>query len=93
MRHVLDDWTAGRLTAEQAESELLDRMYRGLRAAFEIEERYRALDHEIRIVQEDLELMVDIIRQRRFIFLEVVVTVFVVAETLLFVAQLLTSYK
>lgn len=75
------------------ESELLDRMYRGLRSAFEIEERYRALDHEIRIVQDDLGLMVDIIRQRRSILLEVVVTVAVVVETLIFVAQLLLSAK
>lgn len=75
------------------ESEPLDRLYRGLRASFEIEERYRALDHEIRIVQDDLTVMVDIIRQRRFIFLEVVVAVFVVFETLVFVAQLLLSRR
>jgi uncharacterized Rmd1/YagE family protein len=75
------------------ESEPLDRLYRGLRVSFEIEERYRALDHEIRIVQDDLALMVDIIRQRRFIMLEVVVAIFVVVETLIFVAQLLLSHR
>ena len=64
-----------------------------LRASFEIEERYRALDHEIRIVQDDLALMVDMVRQRRFIFLEVVVAVFVVVETLIFVAQLLLQHR
>jgi len=71
------------------ESEPLDRLYRGLRAGFEIDERYRALDHELRLVQDNLALMVDMIRQRRYTFLEVTVAVFVVAETLLFVAQLL----
>ena len=75
------------------DSETLDRMYRGLRAAFEIEERYRALDHELRIVQDNLALMVDMVRQRRYTFLEVTVAVFVVAETLLFVAQLLIARK
>ena len=75
------------------DSEGLDRLYLGLRSAFEIEERYRALDHELRIVQDDLALMVDMVRQRRYTFLEVTVAVFVVAETLLFVAQLLLGHK
>jgi uncharacterized Rmd1/YagE family protein len=71
------------------EDEALDKLYRELRGAFEIEERYRALDHESRIVQDNLALLVDIVRQRRYTILEVTVAVFVVAETLLFVAQLL----
>jgi uncharacterized Rmd1/YagE family protein len=75
------------------ENETLDRLYRGLRASFEIEERYRALDHEIRIVQDNLALLVDMVRQRRYTILEVTVAVFVVAETLLFVGQLLMSRR
>jgi uncharacterized Rmd1/YagE family protein len=75
------------------DSEPLDRLYRGLRSAFEIEERYRALDHELRIVQDNLALMVDMVRQRRYTFLEVTVAVFVAVETLLFVAQLLLARK
>jgi uncharacterized Rmd1/YagE family protein len=73
------------------ESEPLDRLYRGLRSAFEIEERYRALDHELRIVQDNLALMVDMVRQRRYTFLEVTVAVFVAIETLAFIAQLLVG--
>jgi uncharacterized Rmd1/YagE family protein len=64
------------------DDELLDRLYRGLRTLFEIEERYRALDHELRIVQDNLALMVDMVRQRRLILLEVAVVVFVFAELL-----------
>ncbi len=75
------------------ENETLDRLYRGLRASFEIEERYRALDHEIRIVQDSLTLMVDMVRQRRFVVLEVVVAVFVVVETLLFMGQLILTHR
>jgi len=75
------------------ENETLDRLYRGLRTAFEIEERYRALDHEIRIVQDNLALLVDMVRQRRFIFLEVAVAVFVGVETLLFLGELLLGKK
>ena len=42
---------------------------------------------------EDKLAAVDIIRQRRFILLEVVVAIFVVVETLIFVAQLLLSRR
>jgi uncharacterized Rmd1/YagE family protein len=62
------------------ESEPLDRLYRGMRAAFEIEERYRALDHELRIVQDDLALLIDMVRQRRSILLELAVVVLFVIE-------------
>lgn len=75
------------------EDEALDRLYRELRAAFEIDERYRALDHELRIVQDNLALMVDMVRQRRFEVLEVAVVVLVALETFLFVAQLLLQRK
>ncbi len=75
------------------EDEALDRLYRELRAAFEIDERYRAVDHELRIVQDNLALMVDMARQRRFEVLEIVVAVFVALETLLFVGQLLLQRK
>ena len=60
---------------------------------FEIEERYRALDHELRIVQDNLALLIDMARQRRFEVLEIVVAVFVALETLLFVGQLLLHWK
>jgi len=75
------------------EDEALDHFYRELRATFEIEERYRALDHEVRITQDNMALMVDMARQRRFEVLEVVVAVFVALETLLFIAQLLLAHK
>jgi uncharacterized Rmd1/YagE family protein len=74
------------------DDESLDRVYRGLRASFEIEERYRSLDHELRIVQDNLELMVDLMRQRRFILLEVLVAVFVGAELLVLLGQLLLGW-
>jgi uncharacterized Rmd1/YagE family protein len=75
------------------DDESLDRLYRGLRASFEIEERYRALDHELRIVQDNLALMVDMVRQRRLILLEVAVAVFVGAELLVLVGQVVLGWK
>jgi len=75
------------------DDEALDRLYRGLRALFEIEERYRALDHELRIVQDNLALMVDMVRQRRLILLEVAVVVFVAAELVVLVGQVVLGWK
>jgi required for meiotic nuclear division protein 1 len=75
------------------DDEALDRLYRGLRASFEIEERYRALDHELGIVQDNLALMVDMVRQRRLILLEVAVAVFVGAELLVLVGQVVLGWK
>jgi uncharacterized Rmd1/YagE family protein len=75
------------------DDESLDRLYRGLRASFEIEERHLSLDHELRIVQDNLELMVDLVRQRRFIILEIAVVVFVAAELLVLVGQVILGWK
>jgi uncharacterized Rmd1/YagE family protein len=75
------------------DDEALDRLYRGLRLSFEIEERYRGLDHELRIVQDNLELMLDMVRQRRFILLEVAVVVFVAAELLVLIGQVLLGWR
>jgi required for meiotic nuclear division protein 1 len=75
------------------DDETLDRLYRGLRVSFEIEERYRGLDHELGIVQDNLALMVDMVRQRRLIQLEVAVAVFVAAELLVLVGQVLLGWK
>ncbi|HJZ86924.1 MAG TPA: RMD1 family protein [Polyangia bacterium] len=70
------------------ESEAYDRLYRALRAAFEIEERYRALDHKLRMIQENLELLVDLTRHRRTMLLEGTVIALIAIEVVLFVLQM-----
>jgi uncharacterized Rmd1/YagE family protein len=75
------------------DDEALDRLYRGLRTSFEIEERYRSLDHELGVVQDNLELLVDMVRHRRTLLLEVAVAVFVGAELLILLVELLLGTK
>jgi uncharacterized Rmd1/YagE family protein len=58
----------------------LDRLYRGLRHVFEIEDRYRALDHELAIVQDNLTLLVDLTHQRRSLWIEAAVAILVAVE-------------
>jgi uncharacterized Rmd1/YagE family protein len=62
------------------EDEALDRLYRELRAMFEIPDRYVGLDHKLRVIQDNLELLVDMTRQRRSTFLEITVIALIAVE-------------
>jgi len=65
------------------DDEGLDRLYRDLRASFAIEDRYRALDQKLHMIQDNLELMVDLAQHRRSVLLEVAVIGLILAELLL----------
>jgi uncharacterized Rmd1/YagE family protein len=65
------------------DSEVLDRMYRELRTAFAIEERYRALDHKLDMIQDNLALFVDLTRHRYALVLEIIVILLIAGELLL----------
>lgn len=65
------------------EDEALDRLYRELRAMFEIQDRYLGLDHKLRVIQDNLELLVDMTRQRRSTLLEVTVIALIAVELVL----------
>lgn len=71
--------------------EKLDRIYRDLRALFEIGDRYRALDHKLTVVRDNLELLVDLTQQRRSLLLEVSVLALIAVEVVLFVWQILAT--
>jgi uncharacterized Rmd1/YagE family protein len=65
------------------DDEALDRLYRDLRATFAIEDRYRALDQKLSMIQDNLELMVDLAQHKRSVLLEVAVIGLIAAEILL----------
>lgn len=68
--------------------ELIDRLYRELRLSFAVEDRYRALDHKLQMIGDNLELMVDLSQARRSLLLEVLVVVLIAVEILLFLATM-----
>jgi uncharacterized Rmd1/YagE family protein len=74
------------------DSEALDRVYRDLRIAFSIEDRYRGLDQKLTIIRDNLELLVDLTRDRRSTVLEVSVIVLIVVEIGLATVQLLGGH-
>jgi uncharacterized Rmd1/YagE family protein len=60
-----------------------DSIYNQLRAEFDLVDRYQALEHKLRAVQEALELVTDVARDRRLVLLEASIVVLIVLEIVL----------
>jgi len=58
----------------------MDRIYDDLRAEFDLIDRYAAMESKLRSIQEALELVLDVARDRRLLLLEVAVVVLILAE-------------
>ena len=65
------------------DDEALDRLYRDLRQSFAIEDRYHALDQKLRMIQDNLELLVDLSQHKRSVLLEVAVITLIAMELVL----------
>ena len=65
----------------------MDRIYEDLRNEFDLVDRYAALESELRSIQEALELVLDVARDRRLILLEVAVALLIALEILFSVAR------
>jgi required for meiotic nuclear division protein 1 len=61
----------------------IDRIYEGLRAEFDLTDRYQALELKLRSVQEALELVLDVARDRRLVLLELAVVGLILFEIVL----------
>jgi uncharacterized Rmd1/YagE family protein len=66
----------------------MDRIYRDLREEFDLGDRYGALESKLRGVQEALELILDVARDRRLVLLEVAIVLLIVFEILLSLSSL-----
>lgn len=69
--------------ADTWEEEPLDRLHRAMRAAFEIDDRYRTLDQKMRLLQDNLEVVIGLAQHRRSAQLEVVVIALIALEIVL----------
>ena len=58
----------------------MNRIYDELRAEFDLVDRYQALELKLRSVQEGLELVLDVARDRRLVLLEAAIVVLIVVE-------------
>jgi uncharacterized Rmd1/YagE family protein len=66
----------------------MDRIYDELRAEFDLVDRYQALELKLRSVQEALELVLDVARDRRLVLLEGAIVLLIVSELLLSILRL-----
>jgi len=60
-----------------------DHIYSELRAEFDLVDRYQALELKLRSVQDALELITDVARDRRLVLLEVAIVLLIVFEIVL----------
>src|SRR5215831_15911228 len=60
-----------------------DRIYQELRAEFDLSDRYLALEHKLRSVQEALELVLDMARDNRLVLLEAAIVLLLIIEIVL----------
>jgi required for meiotic nuclear division protein 1 len=58
----------------------IDRIYDDLRGEFDLRDRYAALELKLRAIQESLELLVEVARDRRLLLLEVAVVLLILLE-------------
>ncbi len=61
----------------------MDHIYTDLRAEFDLVDRYQALESKLRSVQEALELVLDVARDRRLVVLELAIVLLIVFEIVL----------
>jgi required for meiotic nuclear division protein 1 len=66
-----------------------DSIYEQLRAEFDLIDRYQALELKLRAVQEALELVLDVARDRRMWLLEMAIFLLIAFEVLLALARVI----
>ncbi len=73
------------------EVEVIDKLYVRLRETLELDDRFRALEYKLRMIQENLVLLVDLSRQRHTFWLEFAVLALILFEVIVMVVQLVAG--
>jgi uncharacterized Rmd1/YagE family protein len=68
---------------ETWEDAAINRIYEELRAEFDLADRYQSLELKLRSIQEALELVLDVARDRRLVLLELAIVLLIVFEIVL----------
>lgn len=69
------------------EDTTMDRIYDELKEEFDLPDRYAALESKLRSVQEALQMVLEVARDRRLVLLEVAIVVLIVLEVVLSVLR------
>jgi len=70
------------------EDENLDRLWEGLYRNLELDDRYKALEAKLRMFQDNLEVLVDLARQRQTLRLEATVVLLILFEVVVMIFQM-----
>ena len=70
------------------DDDALGKVYRDLRQLLEIDDRFRALEHKLNMIQNSFEVFVELTQERRSYSLEMVVAILVALEVVLFVYEI-----
>ena len=68
--------------------QLLDGLYRDAVDMFELKDRYKTLDYKLRMTQESLELISELLQNRNANYLEWAIIVLIAVEIVLFIFQM-----
>ena len=75
------------------ENNELERLFIDLKNLFDIDVRYRALEHKIQIVQESIEIIVDLSKSKRSLRLEYTVVMLIALEILITVSSFFFKFS
>lgn len=73
---------------ETWDNSILESLYREASDMFELKERYKTVDHKLKMIQENLSLLADLIKARRATLLELSIVILILVEVLLFIYEL-----
>lgn len=73
---------------ETWDAQELDNLYREAVDIFEIKDRYKTVDYKLRMVQENLELIAELLQHRHANFLEWAIIVLIAVEIVLFIYEI-----
>ncbi len=65
--------------------EILDKLYLAAVEMYELQERYRTIDHKLKTMQENLSLIAEFVSNRRAAWLELTIILLILVEVVLFV--------
>jgi uncharacterized Rmd1/YagE family protein len=74
------------------ENNYLERLFTELKAILDIDVRYRALEHKIRIIQESVEVIVDLSKSRRELRLEMIIVFLIAVEVVLYILSIFIKF-
>ena len=63
-------------------------MYRDAVDMFELKDRYRTVDHKLKMMQDNLGIIADLLKNRRATMLELTIILLIFIEVILFVYEL-----